>query len=86
MEGLNLMSSFDNGGRYKGYSPSQDNHRRLSVMLQFHGGGWVSGSNESVANNFFCQWIAKLYDVIVVAVGWWGKIGFFENNTRMIGM
>ncbi|CAI8585224.1 unnamed protein product [Vicia faba] len=39
-------------------------------MLQFHGGGWVSGSNDSVANDLFCRRIAKLCDVIVVAVGY----------------
>ncbi|KAF2292829.1 hypothetical protein GH714_029222 [Hevea brasiliensis] len=39
-------------------------------MLQFHGGGFVSGSNESVANDAFCRRIAKLCDVIVVAVGY----------------
>ncbi|KAL5062166.1 hypothetical protein RYX36_023903, partial [Vicia faba] len=56
---------------YRGYSPALDNRRRkLPVMLQFHGGGWVSGSNDSVANNLFCRWIAKLCDVIVVAVGY----------------
>jgi len=71
MEGLNLMSSSGGGGGgYRGYSPSQDNRRRLPVMLQFHGGGWVSGSNESAANDFFCRRIAKLCDVIVVAVGY----------------
>ncbi|KAE9619881.1 hypothetical protein Lal_00040367 [Lupinus albus] len=58
-------------GSYKGYSPVLDNRRkRLPVMVQFHGGGWVSGSNDSVANDFFCRRIAKLCDVIVVAVGY----------------
>ncbi|XP_019442830.1 PREDICTED: probable carboxylesterase 11 isoform X2 [Lupinus angustifolius] len=56
---------------YKGYSPAMDNRRKkLPVMLQFHGGGWVSGSNDSVANDFFCRRIARLCDVIVVAVGY----------------
>ncbi|KAK7266877.1 hypothetical protein RIF29_19535 [Crotalaria pallida] len=56
---------------YKGYSPALDNRRKkLPVMLQFHGGGWVSGSNDSVANDYFCRRIAKLCDVIVVAVGY----------------
>ncbi|KDP46345.1 hypothetical protein JCGZ_10185 [Jatropha curcas] len=58
------------GGGYRGYSPSFDNSRKLPVMLQFHGGGWVSGSNDSVANDSFCRRIAKLCDVIVVAVGY----------------
>lgn len=39
-------------------------------MLQFHGGGWVSGSNDSVVNDVFCRRMAKLCDVIVVAVGY----------------
>ncbi|CAN8266240.1 unnamed protein product [Cochlearia groenlandica] len=58
---------------YRGYSPSSSptgNSRKLPVMLQFHGGGWVSGSNDSVANDFFCRRMAKLCDVIVLAVGY----------------
>ncbi|KAJ7970711.1 Alpha/beta hydrolase fold [Quillaja saponaria] len=55
---------------YRGYSPLSNNSRKLPVMLQFHGGGWVSGSNNSVANDFFCRRIAKVCDVIVVAVGY----------------
>ncbi|XP_058767591.1 probable carboxylesterase 11 [Vicia villosa] len=73
VEGLNLMGAgVENGaGLYRGYSPALDNRRRkLPVMLQFHGGGWVSGSNDSVANDLFCRRIAKLCDVIVVAVGY----------------
>ncbi|XVF13965.1 hypothetical protein REPUB_Repub09cG0015300 [Reevesia pubescens] len=66
-EGLNLRS--DNNV-YRGYSPVSQNCRKLPIMLQFHGGGWVSGSNDSVANDFFCRRIAKLCDVIVVAVGY----------------
>ncbi|KAL5075542.1 hypothetical protein RYX36_014526, partial [Vicia faba] len=73
VEGLNLMGAgVETGaGLYRGYSPALDNRRRkLPVMLQFHGGGWVSGSNDSVANDLFCRRIAKLCDVIVVAVGY----------------
>ncbi|GMI76813.1 hypothetical protein like AT3G27320 [Hibiscus trionum] len=55
---------------YRGYSPSSKKCRKLPIMLQFHGGGWVSGSNESVANDSFCRRIAKLCDVIVLAVGY----------------
>ncbi|KAL5997319.1 hypothetical protein ACLOJK_008249 [Asimina triloba] len=59
---------------YRGYSPSLENHqqscRKLPIMLQFHGGGFFSGSNDSVANDFFCRRIAKLCDVIVIAVGY----------------
>ncbi|CAI8585316.1 unnamed protein product [Vicia faba] len=73
VEGLNLMGAgVETGaGLYRGYSPALDNRRRkLPVMLQFHGEGWVSGSNDSVANDLFCRRIAKLFDVIVVAVGY----------------
>ncbi|TYI60339.1 hypothetical protein E1A91_D10G097300v1 [Gossypium mustelinum] len=66
-EGLDLRS--DNNA-YQGYAPSPQNCKKLPIMLQFHGGGWVSGSNDSVANDFFCRRIAKLCDVIVVAVGY----------------
>lgn len=65
VEALNLKSDV-----YRGYSPATGNCRRLPVMLQFHGGGWVSGSNDSVANDFFCRRVAKLCDVIVLAVGY----------------
>ncbi|XWS30451.1 hypothetical protein CRYUN_Cryun24cG0119000 [Craigia yunnanensis] len=66
-EGLNLRP--DNNV-YRGYSPLPQNCRKLPIMLQFHGGGWVSGSNDSAANDFFCRRIAKLCDVVVVAVGY----------------
>ena len=39
-------------------------------MLQFHDGGFVSGSNALVANDLFCRRIAKACDVIVLAVGY----------------
>lgn len=67
-----MGAGVENGaGLYRGYSPALDNRRRkLPVMLQFHGGGWVSGSNDSVANDLFCRRITKLCDVIVVAVGY----------------
>ncbi|KAA8530143.1 hypothetical protein F0562_004852 [Nyssa sinensis] len=64
---LNVKSE---SGVYRGYSPSIGNCRKLPVMLQFHGGGFVSGSNDSVANDFFCRRIAKLCDVIILAVGY----------------
>ncbi|KAL8151010.1 hypothetical protein V2J09_020818 [Rumex salicifolius] len=61
-------------GVYRGYLPSierkKDQFRKLPVIVQFHGGGFVSGSNDSVANDFFCRRIAKLCDAIVVAVGY----------------
>ncbi|GAB2278878.1 Probable carboxylesterase 11 [Dionaea muscipula] len=62
------------GGVYRGYLPAfedrRENFRKLPVMVQFHGGGFVCGSNDSVANDFFCRRIAKLCDVIVLAVGY----------------
>ncbi|XP_052196715.1 probable carboxylesterase 11 [Diospyros lotus] len=64
------VNSKSDSGVYRGYSPSIGNCRKLPVMLQFHGGGFVSGSNDSVANDFFCRRIAKLCDVIVLAVGY----------------
>ncbi|MFQ6633159.1 hypothetical protein Gotur_010306 [Gossypium turneri] len=67
LEGSKLRS--DNNV-YRGYSPLPQNCRRLPIMLQFHGGGWVSGSNDSVANDIFCRRIARLCDVIIVAVGY----------------
>lgn len=70
VEDLNLISG-GGGVVYRGYAPSSaDNCRKLPVMLQFHGGGWVSGSNDSAANDFFCRRVAKLCDVVVVAVGY----------------
>ncbi|XP_057491129.1 probable carboxylesterase 11 [Actinidia eriantha] len=64
---LSLKSEND---AYRGYSPPNRNCRKLPLMVQFHGGGFVSGSNDSVANDFFCRRIAKLCDVIVLAVGY----------------
>ncbi|XP_044466590.1 probable carboxylesterase 11 [Mangifera indica] len=55
---------------YRGYLPVDVNRRKLPIVLQFHGGGWVSGSNDSVANDFFCRRISRLCDAIVVAVGY----------------
>ncbi|KAI3725962.1 hypothetical protein L1987_65758 [Smallanthus sonchifolius] len=55
---------------YRGYSPFNRRCRKLPLMVQFHGGGFVAGSCDSVANDFFCRRIAKVCDVIVVAVGY----------------
>ncbi|WOL18736.1 putative carboxylesterase 16 [Canna indica] len=69
-------ASPDNAGNYGGYLPSAESRhrpagsRKLPVILQFHGGAFVTGSNTSPANDFFCRRIAKLLDVIVVAVGY----------------
>ena len=62
------------GHVYKGYTPPEMTrgrfHKRLPVVLQFHGGGFVTGSNDSASNDVFCRRKAKLCDVIVVAVGY----------------
>ncbi|KAF3792740.1 putative carboxylesterase 11 [Nymphaea thermarum] len=63
----------DSGTGYKGYLPGipiSQSLRRLPIILQFHGGGFVSGSKDSNSNDFFCRRIAKLCDVIVIAVGY----------------
>ncbi|KAL8251353.1 hypothetical protein R6Q59_035046 [Mikania micrantha] len=57
-------------GAYRGYSPFNHRCRKLPLMVQFHGGGFAAGSCDSVANDFFCRRIAKVCDVIVVAVGY----------------
>lgn len=64
---LNLISE---NGTYRGYSPFTHRCRKLPLMVQFHGGGFVAGSCDSAANDFFCRRIAKMCDVIVVAVGY----------------
>ncbi|KAK7395713.1 hypothetical protein VNO78_16280 [Psophocarpus tetragonolobus] len=66
VEGLNLMTE----GMYRGYAPAAAAGRRMPVVMQFHGGGWVSGARDSVANDVFCRRIAKLCEVVVVAVGY----------------
>nr|XP_043638558.1 probable carboxylesterase 11 [Erigeron canadensis] len=65
-----LLSQTD--GVYGGYSPvvSSGGGRRLPVVLQFHGGGFVTGSSVSVGNDVFCRRIAKACDAIVIAVGY----------------
>lgn len=70
--GSKKPTGYDAGVVYKGYSPAPTGkrHRKLPVMLQFHGGMFVSGSNESAANDAFCRRMARLCDVIVVAVGY----------------
>ncbi|KAK6913023.1 Alpha/beta hydrolase fold-3 [Dillenia turbinata] len=69
LDAESLITKSDSGV-YRGYSPSAEKCRKMPVMLQFHGGGFVSGSGDSVANDFFCRRIAKLCDVIVLAVGY----------------
>ncbi|RRT84392.1 hypothetical protein B296_00011741 [Ensete ventricosum] len=64
-------------GTYRGYLPSvvDARHRagiskKLPIVVQFHGGGFIAGSNTSTANDFFCRRIAKLCDAVVIAVGY----------------
>ncbi|THU50583.1 hypothetical protein C4D60_Mb06t21780 [Musa balbisiana] len=64
-------------GTYMGYLPSvvDARHRtgrskKLPIVVQFHGGGFIAGSNTSTANDFFCRRIAKLCDAVVIAVGY----------------
>lgn len=68
------FKSLKNGdGVYGGYSPDLTDGgeiRKLPVVLQFHGGGFVTGSGVSIGNDLFCRRIAKACDSIVVAVGY----------------
>ncbi|KAI3467651.1 hypothetical protein Pfo_024314 [Paulownia fortunei] len=67
-----LKKVSDNGVVYGGYLPEKNgrNCRKIPVILQFHGGGWVSGGSDTVANDVFCRRLAKLCDAVVVAVGY----------------
>ncbi|KAM0987634.1 hypothetical protein ACFX13_011924 [Malus domestica] len=68
-----VCSNSDDGVVYRGYSPDQlvgRRHRKVPIFLQFHGGGFVSGSNDTSWNDAFCRRMAKLCDAIVVAVGY----------------
>lgn len=59
-----------------GYAPAVDDtrgrnrHRKLPIVVQFHGGGFVSGSSDGVGNDLFCRRMARLLDAVVVAVGY----------------
>lgn len=68
----NLGKVSEIGVVYGGYLPEKNgrNCRKLPIILQFHGGGWVSGGNDTVANDMFCRRIAKSCDAVVVAVGY----------------
>uniref|UniRef100_A0A0E0LAH4 Alpha/beta hydrolase fold-3 domain-containing protein n=1 Tax=Oryza punctata TaxID=4537 RepID=A0A0E0LAH4_ORYPU len=69
-----------NGGSapYKRYLPqaissphiAASTRWRLPIIVQFHGGGFVFGSNSSATNDAFCRRVTKLYDAIIVAVGY----------------
>ncbi|CAN6344794.1 unnamed protein product [Urochloa humidicola] len=60
---------------YGGYLPTAGAarsaaRRRLPVIVQFHGGAFVTGAADSAANDAFCRRVARLCDAIVVAVGY----------------
>ncbi|KAL6642447.1 hypothetical protein ACP70R_020628 [Stipagrostis hirtigluma subsp. patula] len=57
---------------YGGYlpTPAARPARRLPVIVQFHGGAFVTGAADSAANDAFCRRVARLCDAIVVAVGY----------------
>ncbi|KAF3337351.1 putative carboxylesterase 11 [Carex littledalei] len=73
-----VQKQAQNGEAYQGYRPSingvrrqsKGNSKKLPVIVQFHGGGFVMGSNISSANDFFCRRIAKVCDAMVIAVGY----------------
>ncbi|KAG9130664.1 hypothetical protein Leryth_018070 [Lithospermum erythrorhizon] len=62
----------EKSGGYGGYLPENNwrGCKKLPVILQFHGGGWVSGGNDTVGNDGFCRRLAKLCDAMVVSVGY----------------
>ncbi|KAF0888755.1 hypothetical protein E2562_017605 [Oryza meyeriana var. granulata] len=55
---------------YGGYLPTARSGRRLPVIVQFHGGAFVTGAADSASNDAFCRRVARLCDAIVVAVGY----------------
>ncbi|XP_060214121.1 probable carboxylesterase 16 [Lycium barbarum] len=59
-------------GVYGGYIPDKNakNCKKMPVILQFHGGAWVSGGNDTVSNDVFCRKLAKSCDAIVIAIGY----------------
>lgn len=67
-----LKNASDGAVVYGGYLPENSgrNCRKLPVILQFHGGGWVSGGSDTVANDVFCRRLARSCDAVVVAVGY----------------
>nr|XP_027098575.1 probable carboxylesterase 16 [Coffea arabica] len=66
------VSNESENGVYGGYLPDKNrkNCKKLPVIVQFHGGGWVSGGIDTVANDTFCRRMAKLCDAVVVSVGY----------------
>lgn len=71
-KGQAAMDDRRESGQYRGYLPgvSASAHQKLPIVVQFHAGAFVTGSNDSFANDAFCRKIAKLCDAIVVAVGY----------------
>ncbi|OIS97742.1 PREDICTED: probable carboxylesterase 16 [Nicotiana attenuata] len=68
-----LRNSVSSDGAYGGYVPIYKNGnscKKLPVILQFHGGAWVSGGIDTVSNDVFCRKLAKSCDAIVVSVGY----------------
>ncbi|KAH6798725.1 alpha/beta-Hydrolases superfamily protein [Perilla frutescens var. frutescens] len=67
-----LKKAPDGAVVYGGYSPENSgrNCRKLPVILHFHGGGWISGGSDTVANDVFCRRLARSCDAVVVAVGY----------------
>ncbi|OAY86009.1 putative carboxylesterase 16 [Ananas comosus] len=75
---LSRRASFG-AAAYRGYLPALDGGggrgraaaaRRLPLVVQFHGGAFVSGSADSAANDLFCRRIARHCEAIVIAVGY----------------
>ncbi|KAH6807275.1 alpha/beta-Hydrolases superfamily protein [Perilla frutescens var. frutescens] len=67
-----LKKAPDGAVVYGGYLPENSgrNCRKLPVILHFHGGGWISGGSDTVANDVFCRRLARSCDAVVVAVGY----------------
>lgn len=69
---LDVRSSNGHEHGYQGYVPSNtgSSHKKLPVMLQFHGGAFITGAKDTLANDTFCRRMAKACNVIVIAVGY----------------
>lgn len=67
-----LTNAADGAVIYGGYLPENSgrNCRKLPVIIHFHGGGWISGGSDTVANDVFCRRLARSCDAVVVAVGY----------------
>lgn len=69
---ISLRNLESGEGVYGGYVPGKNgkNCKKLPVILQFHGGAWVTGGIDTVSNDVFCRKLAKSCDAIVIAVGY----------------